>query len=90
MREDSTGSLIFIDYLDDSVFMSGPHFESSRCKILTQGWPKALLFISEEETDEVYRFSYMGSCTSAGGIVSDEMLSRKQKARFLYVDSSHL
>lgn len=81
---------VFIHYMGDSVAMCKLRFTSSKYKFSSKGWidPKRSLVFAWDKLSEVGWFSYMDSCISPDGRVSDEMSSRIQCGRHLPVWNS--
>ena len=67
-------------------------FAPSKCKILLQDWvgPAPNLVLDGGHIEIVNNFSYLGSYISPGGLVSDEVSARIQKARLTFANLGHL
>ncbi|CAH8613929.1 unnamed protein product [Schistosoma guineensis] len=81
-----------LNQLTLSVRRYGMCFAPSKCTVLLQDWQDSnpVLILDGEQVEVVEKFVYLGSCTSAGGGVSDEIDSRMVKARAVYVNLGHL
>ncbi|CAH8572676.1 unnamed protein product [Heterobilharzia americana] len=67
-------------------------FSPPKCKFLLQDWSSAVprLTIESEVVECVDHFTYLGSRTSPGGLVADEISARIQKARLAFANLHHL
>lgn len=82
----------FLDRLNNSAEILGMCFAYSTCNMLLQDWigsmPKRGL--PGEQLDEIEKFSYLSSCISPSGRLSEEASSRMQKARLSFANWRHL
>lgn len=78
LSEDSSELYFSLGRPNDGIRMFGMHLPSSECKMLLQDWvvSKPNLVLTEEQVDEVDRFSYLGNCITPGGSITDGVSSR--------------
>ncbi|KER27378.1 hypothetical protein T265_05554 [Opisthorchis viverrini] len=70
----------------------GMRLAPSKCKVLLQNVPSAnvSLTVQGEPLEIVENFTYLGSCISSDGSVSDEVGARISKARITFANLRHL
>ncbi|VDP43740.1 unnamed protein product [Schistosoma margrebowiei] len=90
--DNAQGMQSALNQLAISVRRYGMCFAPSKCKVLLQDWQDSnpVLTLDGEQIDVVEKFVHLGSCTSAGGGVSDEINARIVKARAAYANLGHL
>ncbi|VDP93202.1 unnamed protein product [Echinostoma caproni] len=67
-------------------------FAPSKCKMLLQDWvgPAPSLTVTGEVIEQMDKFCYLGNYISPSGRITDEVSSRKQKARLAFANLIHL
>ena len=90
--EDETEGQAFLDRLSEVVLCFGMRFAPNKCKVLLQDVQqlRAPLVLQGECLDTVERFTYLGSCISSDGSVTDEVNARISKARAAFANLRHL
>jgi hypothetical protein len=81
-----------LDKLTEVIPSFGMTFAAAKCKVMLQDL-QALntpLMIQGEALEVVERFTYLGSCISSDGSVTDEVEARVSKARIAFANLRHL
>ena len=70
----------------------GMRLAPSKCKVLLQDWTESNpeLLISGEVLGTVDKFTYLGSCITAGGHIAEDLSMRIVKARVAFCNLRHL
>ena len=90
--EQQAESQAFLDRLAEVVKLFGMRFAPEKCKVLLQDVDALTspLILQGEQLDIVERFTYLGSCISSDGSVTDEVKARISKARTAFANLRHL
>ncbi|KER27410.1 hypothetical protein T265_05517 [Opisthorchis viverrini] len=90
--EDQSEAQALLDKLTTIIPSFGMRLAPSKWKVLLQNVPSAniSLTIQGESLEIVENFTYLGSCISSNGSVSDEVSARISKARITLANSRHL
>ncbi|KER32547.1 hypothetical protein T265_01422 [Opisthorchis viverrini] len=90
--EDHSEAQTLLNKLTAIIPSFGMGLAPSTCKVLLQNVPSAniSLTIQGELLEIVGNFTYLGSCISSDGIVSDEVSARISKARITFANLRHL
>lgn len=81
-----------MDKLCEVIPRFGMHFAPSKCKVMLQDLPQLAspLKLRGEELSVVDHFTYLGSCVSNDGSITNEITSRISKARVAFASLRHL
>ena len=81
-----------LNNLNNAASRFGMQFTPAKCKVLLQDWSGSdpNLTLAGEPIEVVEKFTYLGSCIEAGGLVGEEIGRRIAKARAAFANLRHL
>ena len=90
--EDQSEAQALLNRLTTIIPSFGMRLAPSKCKVMLQNVqsPDISLKIQGESLEIVENFTYLGSCISSDGSVSDEVSARISKARITFANLRHL
>ncbi|KER27877.1 hypothetical protein T265_05160 [Opisthorchis viverrini] len=90
--EDHSKAQALLNELTVIIPSFGMRLATSKCKVLLQNVPSTniSLTIQAESLEIVENFTYLGSCISSDGSVSDEVSASVSKARITFANLCHL
>ena len=86
------GMLELLSNLQVAATRFGMRLAPSKCKVLLYDWTESnpVLLISGEVLGTVDKFTYLGSCITAGGHIAEHLSMRIVKARVAFCNLRHL